>query len=76
MRTVSIFKKRKKQAIRFPTDMACEGVGELQMTRSGAMITLRPVRPSWQALAELFKADTDFVQERPSVVSDEGRFNL
>ncbi|WP_095162355.1 type II toxin-antitoxin system VapB family antitoxin [Pseudomonas sp. Irchel 3F5] len=82
MRTVSIFKNGKNQAIRFPTDMAYEGVGELEITRSGDTITLRPVitlhpvRPSWLSLAELPKADADFLHERPSVVSDEGRFNL
>lgn len=76
MRTVSIFKNGKNQAIRLPTDMAYEGVGELEITRSGDTITLRPVRPSWLSLAELPKADADFMQERPSIVSDEGRFNL
>ena len=53
MRTVSIFKNGKNQAIRLPTDMAYEGVGELEITRNGDTITLRPVRPSWLSLAEL-----------------------
>ncbi|PRA24996.1 type II toxin-antitoxin system VapB family antitoxin [Pseudomonas poae] len=76
MRTVSIFKNGKNQAIRFPNDMAYEGVGELEITRSGDTITLRPVRPSWTSFADLPKADEDFLQERPDVISDEGRFNL
>jgi antitoxin VapB len=76
MRTVSIFKNGKNQAIRLPTDMAYEGVGELEITRCGDTITLRPVRPSWMSLAELPTADDDFLQERPGVVGDEGRFNL
>jgi antitoxin VapB len=76
MRTVSIFKNGKNQAIRLPTDMAYEGVGELEIIRNGDTITLRPVRPSWLSLAELAKADADFLQERPNVVGDEGRFNL
>lgn len=76
MRTVSIFKNGKNQAIRFPNDMAYEGVGELEITRNGDTITLRPVRPSWTSFAELPKADEDFLQERPDVIGDEGRFNL
>jgi len=76
MRTVSIFKNGKNQAIRLPADMSYEGVGELEIARSGDIITLRPVRPSWLSLAKLPKADADFMQERRSVISDEGRFNL
>lgn len=76
MRTVSIFKNGKNQAIRFPTDMAYEGVGELEISRSGDTITLRPVRPSWLSLAELALADEDFLQDRPTIVDDEGRFDL
>lgn len=76
MRTVSIFKNGKNQAIRFPADMSYEGVGELEISRNGDIITLRPVRPNWTSLAELPKADADFLQERQSVNGDEGRFNL
>lgn len=76
MRTVSIFKNGKNQAIRFPNDMAYEGVGELEITRSGDTITLRPVRPSWVSMVTLPEADADFLQERPSVIGDEGRFDL
>ncbi|WP_137887710.1 type II toxin-antitoxin system VapB family antitoxin [Pseudomonas sp. 2FE] len=76
MRTVSIFKNGKNQAVRLPNDMAYEGVGELEISREGDVITLRPARPSWASLPELPKADADFLQERPVVVGDEGRFNL
>jgi antitoxin VapB len=76
MRTVSIFKHGKNQAIRLPTDMAYEGVGELEITRDGDTITLRPARPSWLSMAEQSKADADFLEERPNVISDEGRFTL
>lgn len=76
MRTVLIFKNGKNQAIRLPIDMTYDGVGELEITRSGDTITLRPVRPSWLSLAKLPKAEADFLQERPSVVGDEGRFNI
>ncbi len=76
MRTVSIFKNGKNQAVRFPNDMAYEGVGELEISREGDVTTLRPVRPSWASFSELPKADVDFLGERPPVVDDEGRFDL
>ena len=76
MRTVLIFKNGTNQAISLPADMAYDGVGELEITRNGDTITLRPVRPGWLSLAELPKADADFLEERPSAISDEGRFTL
>lgn len=76
MRTVSIFKNGKNQAIRLPADMAYTDIGELEITRTGDTITLRPARPTWLSLADLPAADEDFLQERPAVVEDEGRFVL
>jgi antitoxin VapB len=70
MRTVSIFMSDKNQAICFPTDMSYEGVNELEITRIGDTIILRPVRQTWLSLADLPKADVDFLQERQSVISD------
>lgn len=67
MRTVSIFKNGKNQAVRLPNDMAYEGIGELEITREGDVITLRSVRPSWASFSELPKADDDFLIKRPSV---------
>ena len=76
MRIVSIFKNGKNQAVRLPADMAYEGVGELEISREGDVITLRPVRPSWATLADLPKADDEFLQERSVIVGDESRFKL
>jgi antitoxin VapB len=76
MRTVSIFKNGKNQAVRLPNDMAFKGISELEISREGDVITLRPVRPSWASLPDLAKADADFLVERPTVVQDEGRFTL
>ncbi|MBF8676241.1 AbrB/MazE/SpoVT family DNA-binding domain-containing protein [Pseudomonas fulva] len=76
MRTVSIFKNGKNQAVRLPNDMAYEGVGELEISREGDVITLRPARPSWASFSDSAKADADFLQERPAVIDDQGRFNL
>ncbi|CAD5203163.1 AbrB/MazE/SpoVT family DNA-binding domain-containing protein [Pseudomonas sp. FEN] len=49
MSTVSIFKIGKTQVVRLPNDIVYEGVEELEITRNGDMITLCPVRPSWQS---------------------------
>lgn len=77
MRTVSVFRNGKNQAIRLPADMAFEGVGELEIRREGDTITLRPARPSWTSFAkETPTADANFLQDRPAVVDDEGRFQL
>jgi antitoxin VapB len=76
MRTVSIFMDGKNQAIRLPQDMAFDGVGELEIVKEGDVITLRPARPSWTSLAELPKADADFLQDGTAMASEEGRFTL
>lgn len=76
MRIVSIFKNGKNQAVRLPNDMAYEGIGELEIARVGDTITLRPVRPDWLSLADVEKADSDFMHDRPEIIGDEGRFDL
>jgi len=74
MRTVSIFKNRNNQAIRLPLDMAYEGVNELEITRDGDLITLRPLRQNWLSFAQYPKADPDFLEQRQEIVSMDGRF--
>lgn len=76
MRTVSIFMNDGDQTVRLPQDMAFDGIGELEISKEGDVITLRPARPSWTSLTELPRADTDFLQERIAVASDEGRLTL
>ncbi|EKA5635982.1 AbrB/MazE/SpoVT family DNA-binding domain-containing protein [Vibrio navarrensis] len=76
MRTVSIFKNGKNQAVRLPKDFEFDGVKELEIQKEGDVITLRPVRPDWLSFGQLEKADSDFMVDRQTVVSDEGRFNF
>lgn len=76
MRTVSIFTNGKNQAVRLPKDMEYKEVGELEITKNGDVITLRPIRPDWISFASIEKADSDFLTERTDVISDEGRFNF
>ncbi|ERK14406.1 Virulence-associated protein vagC [Serratia fonticola AU-P3(3)] len=76
MRIVSVFKNGNNRAIRLPRDMDFEGVSELEITREGDSIILRPVRPTWGSFLQEEKADADFMTEREEIVSDEGRFEL
>lgn len=75
MRKVAIFNNGKNQAIRLPVDMSFEGVSELEISRDGDVITLRPARPDWASFATLSPADEDFLTVREPVIDDEGRFN-
>jgi antitoxin VapB len=75
MRTVSIFKNGKNQAIRLPKELEFKGITKLEITKHGDAITLRPAHPNWLSLADYDKANHDFMQERPDVVQDEGRFS-
>ncbi|MPY24564.1 type II toxin-antitoxin system VapB family antitoxin [Shewanella sp. YLB-07] len=76
MRTVSIFKNGRNQAVRLPKDMEFDGVSELEIIKEGDNVILRPVRPNWLSFNALEVADSDFMIERESVVTDEGRFEF
>lgn len=76
MRTVSIFKNGKNQAVRLPKDFEFDGVNELEIQKDGDVITLRPARPDWLSFGGLEQADSDFMSEREEVIADEGRFNF
>jgi antitoxin VapB len=75
MRTVSVFRNNRNQAIRLPKDLEFPGVTEMTIEREGDAIVLRPVRPSWTSFAGEPRADPDFFQDRPAVI-EEGRFSL
>ncbi|HHM4664909.1 TPA: type II toxin-antitoxin system VapB family antitoxin [Pseudomonas aeruginosa] len=72
MRTVSIFNNGRTKAIRIPRDMQFdESVTELEITREGDVLILRPAqRPSWESLLEVPAADADFLIDRPNVIDD------
>lgn len=75
MRTASLFKNNKSQAVRLPKEFEFEGISEVEIIKDGDSLILRPVRKSWTSFAEVEKADDDFLAERPSVVK-EGRVVL
>lgn len=76
MRTVSIFKNGKNQAVRLPKDFEFDGTSELEIYKQGDVITLRPVRPDWLSFSEQGKATDDFMGQREDVIKDEERFNF
>jgi len=76
MRTVSIFKNGKNQAIRFPKDMEFSDQQELEIVKEGETIILRPIRTSWLSLMGGKQADNDFLLERDDVIEDDGRVRL
>ena len=53
------------KTISLPADMTHEAISESEINRHDDALTLRPARPSWMSLAELARADADFLQERP-----------
>lgn len=75
MRTVSIFRNNRNQAIRLPKDFEFPGVTELTIERRGDTILLRPIRPDWLSLLDEPRGDEDFLRERPDLI-EEGRFSL
>ncbi len=76
MKTVSIFKNGKNQAVRLPKDFEFDGVSELEIYKEGDTIVLRPVRPDWLSFAQQTKADHDFLVEREEMIPDEERFRF
>ena len=76
MRTVSIFKNGKNQAVRLPKDMEYQDVTDLEIIKKGNTIILRPARPDWLSLTEYQHANPEFLQERDDIISEDGRFSL
>lgn len=74
-RTVAVFKNGSNRAIRLPKDFDFDGVNELEISREGDRIILRPVKPNWISLQNEEKADSDFLLERDDII-EEGRVIL
>ena len=75
MRTASLFKNGKNQAVRLPKEFEFDGVTEVEIIKEGESIILTPKRKSWSSFAEVDKADSDFLLERADVIED-GRVKL
>ncbi len=75
MRTVSVFRNNRNQAIRLPKEFEFQGVTELTIEKQGDTILLRPVRPSWSSFVDEPRADGAFLSERPDLI-EEGRVSF
>lgn len=75
MRTASLFKNGKNQAVRLPNDFEFEGITEVEIIKEGESIILTPKRKSWASFSDIEKADSDFLLERTDVIED-GRVKL
>ena len=75
MRTAALFKNGRSQAVRLPKEYEFVGVSEVEITREGDALILRPAKKSWTSFAAIGKADADFLSERPAII-EEGRVKL
>ena len=75
MKTASIFKNGKNQAIRLPKEFEFKDVTEVIISKEGNSIILTPKRKSWNSFLDTQKVDENFLEERPDIIED-GRVNL
>lgn len=75
MKTASLFKNGRNQAVRLPKDFEFKGISEVEITKEGDAVVLRPSRKTWLSYAETEKVDDDFLAEREDVF-EEGRVIL
>lgn len=73
MRTVSIFRNNKNQAVRIPRDLEFQGVSKVEIIPQGNALLLRPCRPSWSSLGDTSAAGGGFLANRPDTIEEGGR---
>ncbi len=75
MKTAALFINGRSQAVRIPKEFEFEGVAEVEISREGDALVLRPARKTWTSFANAPLADADFLLDRADVVED-GRIVL
>jgi antitoxin VapB len=75
MRIASLFKNGKNQAIRLPKEYEFQGITEVEITKEGNSIVLKPKRKSWSSFMKIEKADDNFLNDRPNIIEN-GRVKL
>jgi len=75
MRTASLFKNGKNQAVRLPKEFEFKNTSEVEVVRDGESIILTPKRKSWTSFAKVDAADCDYLADRSDVIED-GRVQL
>ncbi|MBV2179760.1 MAG: AbrB/MazE/SpoVT family DNA-binding domain-containing protein [Castellaniella sp.] len=74
MRTVSVFRNNKNQAVRIPRDLEFQEVSEVEIIPQGNALLLRPCRPSWTSLRNTSAAGDSFLANRPDTIEENGPF--
>lgn len=75
MKTAALFINGRSQAVRIPKELEFEGVAEVEISREGDALILRPARKTWTSFADAPLADADFLADRADVI-EEGRVVL
>lgn len=70
MKTAALFTNGRSQAVRIPKELEFEGVAEVEISREGDALILRPARKTWTSFADEALADTDFLSERSDIIED------
>lgn len=70
MKTAALFINGRSQAVRIPKEFEFEGVAEVEISREGDALVLRPARKTWTSFADAPFADADFLLDRTDVVED------
>ena len=70
MRTASLFKNGKNQAVRLPRDFEFEGITEVEIEKKGESIIITPKRKSWLSFMDTEKADDNFLLYREDIIED------
>jgi len=65
---VAVFTTRANQAVCIPKEMSFPGVKELEVRRIGDVLTMRPVKPSWESFFDLPPVDDGILADRRDVV--------
>ena len=71
VRHVSIFANRRNQAIRIPREFEFKGVSEVEISKKGDCLIIRPSRPSWRSFWDLPKVNDDLLNERPDIFNED-----
>jgi|APSaa5957512535_1039671.scaffolds.fasta_scaffold346166_2 antitoxin VapB len=63
-----LFTNGRSQAVRIPKEIAFQGIDAVNVEKHGNAVILTPVRKTWESLAELPKAEDDFMVVRPRLI--------
>lgn len=75
-RTAKLFTNGRNQALRLPRELEFKNTDEVSIYQVGSRLVIEPKRKSFLDLADLPEVDDDFMRERPTLMSGEGRVKL